>query len=105
MVLSAFFVHAPSLKLNQQLLNVLLTLLLGLTMPWVQLLPQSLVFGVLQLFLLDLILSCCLVITVHILIEMEVEELLLNTLLQLAPLLHSQPPEANLVLQCIDAHL
>ena len=40
----------------------------------------------------------------HILIEMEIEELLLDALLQLNPLLHGQSPETNLVLECVDPH-
>ena len=40
----------------------------------------------------------------HVLIEMEIEELLLDALLQLNPLLHSQSPETNLVLECVDPH-
>ena len=97
LILQAFLLHSARLELKQELLNVLFPLLVSLAMPWVQLLAQALILSIPQQSLLDLALCSCLLLTVHVLIEVEVKELLLDTLFQLATLLHGQASEANLL--------
>ena len=96
LILHALLLHPARLELDQQLLDVLFPLLLALTMPGMQLLPQTLVLRVLPQLLLDLVLGSCLIVPVHVLVEVEVEELLLDTFFKLVPLLQSQPSESNL---------
>ena len=89
LILQALLFHSTGLELEQKLLDVFLSLLLGFSVPWVQLLAEALIFGIFEQSLLNLTLSSCLLFRVHVLIEVEIEELLLNTLLQFVSLLDS----------------
>ena len=73
LILYTFLLHSARLKLDQELFDVLFPLVLGLAVPRMQLLSEPLVLLILHQLLLYLILSSCLIVSVHVLVEVEVE--------------------------------